>query len=196
MRKLFALFMLTMILVGCGSGAADTASYESRINELEKQLDDANNKIAELESDKGDVADKQETSETPASEPVDSSSNEINGLNVSINNLEALTINTYDGEKNVLRVDFTLTNNGSNVASFDTVLDIKAFQDAVQLDKVFDTETTGEYGDNSFKEIKTGGKVDISMLFETKSTSPIDLELSELLSFDDKVINLGTYNFK
>lgn len=192
MKKIFALVLLGMTLVGCGSTeTVDVSSYEQKISELEKQLEEANSKIAELEAS---------TTTEKVDEVVDvaeqEGSNSIKGLTVAVTNMEALTIDTYEGQKDVLKVDFDFTNNSQEAATFDGVLDMKAFQDAVELSKVFSTATTGEAGDNSFKEVRPGGTITISVLFETKSKTPIELEVSELFSFDDQVVKLGTYEFK
>lgn len=194
MKKIFVI-ALSLLLVGCSSTSqsVDVSKYEEKIADLEKQLDEANNKIKELES-------VQVTTDTPTSEkesiPVANSENNIKGLTVTATNMEAMTIDTYEGQKDVLKVDFVFTNNSEEATTFDSMLNMKAFQDAVELNKVFSTETTGEFGDNSFKEIRPGGTVSISVLFETKSNTPIEVEVTELFSFDDAVIKLGTYDFK
>lgn len=194
MKKIFVI-ALSLLLVGCSSTSqsVDVSKYEEKIADLEKQLDEANNKIKELES-------VQVTTDTPTSEkesiPVANSENNIKGLTVTATNMEAMTIDTYEGQKDVLKVDFVFTNSSEEATTFDSTLNMKAFQDAVELNKVFSTETTGEFGDNSFKEIRPGGTVSISVLFETKSNTPIEVEVTELFSFDDAVIKLGTYDFK
>ena len=197
MKKAFVI-ALSLMLVGCSSASqsVDVSKYEEKISSLEKQLEDANNKIKELES--GQVTNS--TIDTPVSEKdssqVSNNENSIKGLSVVATSMEAMTIDTYEGSKNVLRVDFDFANNSEETATFDGILNMKAFQDAVELNKVFNTETTGEYGDNSFKEVRPGGTISICILFETKSNNPIEVEVTELFSMDDTIIKLGTYEFK
>ncbi len=194
MKKAFVI-ALSLMLVGCSSTSqsVDVTKYEEKISSLEKQLEEANNKIKELES--GQVVTNTSNSEKDDT-PVSNSENNIKGLTVVSTKMEAMTIDTYEGQKNVLRVDFDFTNNSEETATFDGMLNMKAFQDAVELNKVFNTETTGEYGDNSFKEVRPGGTISISILFETKSNNPIEVEVTELFSMDDIIIKLGTYEFK
>lgn len=194
MKKAFVI-ALSLMLVGCNSTSqsVDVTKYEEKISSLEKQLEEANNKIKELES--GQVVTNTSNSEKDDT-PVSNSENNIKGLTVVSTKMEAMTIDTYEGQKNVLRVDFDFTNNSEETATFDGMLNMKAFQDAVELNKVFNTETTGEYGDNSFKEVRPGGTISISILFETKSNNPIEVEVTELFSMDDIIIKLGTYEFK
>ena len=194
MKKAFVI-ALSLMLVGCSSTSqsVDVTKYEEKISSLEKQLEEANNKIKELES--GQVVTNTSNSEKDDT-PVSNSENNIKGLTVVSTKMEAMTIDTYEGQKNVLRVDFDFTNNSEETATFDGMLNMKAFQDAVELNKVFNTETTGEYGDNSFKEVRPGGTISISILFETKSNNPMEVEVTELFSMDDIIIKLGTYEFK
>lgn len=95
---------------------------------------------------------------------------------------------TYDGKPAII-VNMNFTNNSDKTASFMTSLSSKAFQDGVELS----TAILGDYSnydvDAQMKEIKKGAAIDVQVAYElSNTTSDVEFEVEEFLSFDDKKI--------
>ena len=89
----------------------------------------------------------------------------------------------YDGNP-VIGVKYEYTNNGKENMMFDIAVSAQAFQDGVQLELAFMDECSPEY-ENSSKEIKTGATITCELYYELASESDVEIEVSELISFDD-----------
>jgi hypothetical protein len=91
---------------------------------------------------------------------------------------------TYDG-KDAIIVTYDFTNNSANAQSATVALYCKAFQDGVQLDSAY--ISGGD--DNESKDIKSGVTLSCQCSFALDNmTSPVELEISELISFSDDIV--------
>lgn len=82
-----------------------------------------------------------------------------------------------------LAVYYEFTNNSSEDASFVYSFSEQAFQNGIELDKSFFSLKDEER--NSSREIKPGVTIEVYSLFEYKDNSDVELEVSELFTFDD-----------
>ena len=95
----------------------------------------------------------------------------------------------YSG-KPVVIVKYKFTNNDKDPTSFMWTLEDKAFQDGVGLNKSYILDDSANYSsDNQTKEIKQGASIYVEVAYELNdTTSDVEIEVSELISFSDKKI--------
>ncbi len=95
----------------------------------------------------------------------------------------------YQGEK-VAIIKYKFTNNADEATAFYTAFDAEAFQDGVGLNKAYVLKDSAKYSaDNQTKAIKKGASINVEVAYELNdSKTPVDVEVKELFSFDDKVI--------
>lgn len=106
-------------------------------------------------------------------------------------------VKDYDGN-DVAVVTFVFTNNSSQGATFDYVLQAKAFQDGVEAERNYAYDVLSDKYDedgNQYKEIKPGNSINVRIAYTLNSIEkPLEVEVSELFSFDSTVIK-KTFNF-
>ena len=94
----------------------------------------------------------------------------------------------YDG-KDVLVLQYDFTNNSGEDASAMWSLAFTAFQDGVQID----TAWADDVSDNRDKTIKPGITLSCEEAFLISGKSPVELEITELITFnDEKVVTTFT----
>lgn len=95
----------------------------------------------------------------------------------------------YEGEPIVI-VKYKFTNNGEEAACFAWSLEYDAFQDGVGLNECYFADDSANYSsDNQTKEIKKGASLSVEVAYELNdSTTDVEIEVSELISFSDKKI--------
>lgn len=95
----------------------------------------------------------------------------------------------YEGEPIVI-VKYKFTNNGDEPACFAWSLEYDAFQDGVGLNECYFADDSANYSsDNQTKEIKRGSSLSVEVAYELNdSTTDVEIEVSELISFSDKKI--------
>lgn len=94
----------------------------------------------------------------------------------------------YEGNPAVV-VTFGFTNNGDEASNFMTSLSYKAFQDGVQLESAVITGDDSGNGDSQMRNVKPGAGTEVSAAYLlTSSTSPVELEIEEFMSFSDEKI--------
>ena len=95
----------------------------------------------------------------------------------------------YEGEPIVI-VKYKFTNNGDEPACFAWSLEYDAFQDGVGLNECYFADDSANYSsDNQTKEIKRGFSLSVEVAYELNdSTTDVEIEVSELISFSDKKI--------
>ena len=102
----------------------------------------------------------------------------------------------YEGNP-ALVVLMTWTNNSDETASYAWTLNADAYQDGVGLE--FGILLNSDYSDMSnakMTEIKPGVSLEVAEVFSLRDTStPVEIEISELISFDDTILESGIYNF-
>jgi hypothetical protein len=91
--------------------------------------------------------------------------------------------------KDAILVNIDFTNNSEEGASYDWSCMSKAFQDGVELGTTFLSGDDELYNENGSKEIKPGVTIDVTSVFQLDNPdSPVEVELSEIISFDDKML--------
>lgn len=102
----------------------------------------------------------------------------------------------YEG-KDVAIVKYTFTNvSDDEPASFMWSMSDKVFQGGISLEHAyFVDEDAGYDSGNQTREIKKGASIQLEVAYElTDTTSDVEVEVSELLSWDGKVVK-RTFHF-
>lgn len=106
----------------------------------------------------------------------------LGDYSVEIHDYELAT--DYNGNPAII-IGYTFTNNGEDATSGLVALSDIAYQNGVQLDAAIITER--DIGSDKMKDIKTGASIDLQAAFLLSSeTSPVEFEISELISFSDE----------
>ncbi len=95
----------------------------------------------------------------------------------------------YEG-KDIVIVKYSFTNNGDDPASFMFAFDETVYQDGIGLNECYVADDSANYSaDNQTKDIKPGSTLDVEVAYELNdATTDIEVEVKELISFDDKTI--------
>lgn len=95
----------------------------------------------------------------------------------------------YEG-KPIIIVKYKFTNNGDEPACFAWSLEHSAFQNGVGLNECYVAADSANYSsDNQTKEIKKGASLTVEVAYKLNdSTTAVEIEVSELISFSDKKI--------
>ena len=121
---------------------------------------------------------------TTETAPEDLSAGSLGDYNVSI--LRYDLIEDYEGSP-AIRVYFEFTNNSSENASFLFAIDAVAFQNGIELETAIVTDRVDE-DDNNMKEIKPGTTITCTEIYVLDDQSPVEVEVSELISFSDEML--------
>ena len=103
----------------------------------------------------------------------------------------------YEG-KDVVIVKYTFENlNDEDGDSFMWAMDDKVFQNGVGLNKSYFVDDSANYSsDNQSKEIRKGASIEVEVAYELNdTTTPIEVEVSELISFTDAKVT-KTFNLQ
>lgn len=92
--------------------------------------------------------------------------------------------------KSVVIVKYKFTNNDDEPIAFFTALDDNVYQNGVGLNGSYVLDESANYSaDNQTKAIKKGSSIEVEVAYELNdTTTPIEVEVSELFSFSDKKI--------
>ena len=95
----------------------------------------------------------------------------------------------YQGNP-VIIVKYEFTNNSDDSKCFSWSIDANAYQDGVELMECYLVDDSANYSsDNQLKEIKKGITLSVEVAYELENeTSDVEVEVSELISFNDKKI--------
>lgn len=96
----------------------------------------------------------------------------------------------YEG-KYVAIVKYTFTNNNDDdPTAFYIAFEDAAYQGGVGLNKAFFLAESANYNaDNQTKEIKKGSSIEVEVAYTLNdTTTDVEIEVKELISFDDKTI--------
>lgn len=95
----------------------------------------------------------------------------------------------YEGNPIVI-VKYKFTNNSNDPAAFWLSIQDNVYQNGVGLNECYLPSDSANYSsDNQMKEIKKGVTLEIEVAYELNdSTTPIDVEVEEYISFSDKKI--------
>ena len=96
----------------------------------------------------------------------------------------------YEG-KPVVIVKYVFTNvSDEDAISFSVAIDDNVYQNGIGLNSSYVVDDSADYSiDNQSKEIKAGASLDVEVAYELNdTTTPIEVEVKEWISFDDKTI--------
>ena len=95
----------------------------------------------------------------------------------------------YEGDPVVI-VKYKFTNNDDDPSSFMFSLDAQAYQDGIGLNEAYILDDSANYSsDNQSKDIKKGATLSVEVAYELNdTTTDVEIEVSELISFSDKKI--------
>ena len=116
------------------------------------------------------------------------SSDELGDYSVTIDSCRLAK--DYAGE-DVVIVKYTFTNVGNDEAtSFMFAFDHNVYQNGVGLNEAYLLKDNANYSsDNQMKEIKKGASLEVEIAYELDdTTTDIEVEVKELISFSDKTI--------
>ncbi len=102
----------------------------------------------------------------------------------------------YEG-KDIVIVLYGFTNNSDDAEAFYLAFDDTVYQDGVGLNESYFVADSANYdSSNQTKEIKSGTSLDVEVAYElNNTTSDIEVEVSELISFDESKIT-KTFSIK
>ena len=128
------------------------------------------------------------TDSTEAVERAENTDNKLGDYSVEIKS--ARLAEDYEGNPIVI-VTYEFTNNeDEDGASFSVAFDDKVFQNGVECKHEYFIDDSANYNsDNQSKDIRVGTTLDVEVAYSLNdTTTPIEVEVSELISFSDKVI--------
>jgi hypothetical protein len=96
---------------------------------------------------------------------------------------------TYDDKAAVI-VKYKFTNNSDEAANFMFAFDETVYQDGIGLNQSYFMDDSANYDSgNQTKDIKTGASIEVEVAYELNdTTTDIEVEVEELISFSDKKI--------
>lgn len=112
--------------------------------------------------------------------------------NYEVEVVDAILCKDYEGKDTVI-ITYNFTNNSSNPASFDLALDAKAYQDGIGLENAYVLEDKYEDTDTLIDvEIKPGVTKEVRKAYLLRdNVTDIEIEITELISFDDESISFA-----
>jgi hypothetical protein len=133
----------------------------------------------------------EQTSSTPAAAPAEQKQ-QSNDFKVTINDATF----SQDYEKNpVIVVDFGFTNNSDETASFMSSVNAQAFQGGVELEG-WAIGVEGLGSEMAMADLKPGASVNVQQPFVLRDESTVTVEVADMLSFDDSVIDSQEFSVK
>lgn len=175
MKKLISV-LLAMLLIVVFALFAIGSGEEETVDQGNEAVDNSvNNNVGDTE--------KQDVADTTASD-----NSTLGKYSVVIDSCRMST--DYEG-KPVVIVKYIYTNVSNDTAtSFMIAFDDNAYQGGIGLNNtVFVDDSAGYSSDNQMKEIKAGATLDVEVAYTLNdATTPIDIEIKELISFNDKTI--------
>lgn len=174
MKKLLAVTFALALLAGCTTpqGASDATSSASPATSLTAQQPETS-LSAEPAAD-----------ETPASD---------SDYVVTING--SRVAKDYK-DRPALVVDLTFTNNSDKARSFMFATRTKAFQDGVELESAMFIGDDVYDAANSMKDIKPGKSIAVQEAYVLDGDADVEIEVTELISFDDALLASATISVK
>ena len=110
---------------------------------------------------------------------------------VSIDN--AQVVKAYD-DANAICLTFTFTNNSDEAQAFGTATSVTVYQDGVEQEIAMPAESPANYG-NSMSKVKPGASITVDNVYAlANTTSPVEVEVTELFDLDQTVLAEKTFN--
>lgn len=105
----------------------------------------------------------------------------------------AKLIKDYE-DKDAVRVTYTFTNNSDEAEMFSSAVNPTVYQDGVELSMAIGKDSSDNVGNNANK-VKPGGTITVDLDYElSNTTSPVEVEVTELFDFNQTVIAEKTFN--
>lgn len=105
----------------------------------------------------------------------------------------ARVVKTYDGGDAVC-VTFTFTNDSDEAQAFGTATGVTVYQDGVEQEIAMPADSPANYG-NSLSKVKPGSSITVDGVYElANTTSPVEVEVTELFDLDGTVLAEKTFN--
>lgn len=98
----------------------------------------------------------------------------------------------YEGARSLV-VTYTFTNNSDSDTQFFTAISDKAFQNGVELESTFNVSSWNA-GNDDTKTVKTGSTITVEQGYKLVDSSPVTVEVTELLSFDKTILATETFD--
>ena len=105
----------------------------------------------------------------------------------------AQIVKTYD-DTDAVCITFTFTNNSDEAQSFGAATSVTVYQDGVQQDIAMPADSPANYG-NSLNKVKPGASITVDGVYAlANTTSPVEVEVTELFDLDNTVLAEKTFN--
>lgn len=174
MKKIIAVFAclaVALSMSACSSGGETTTSSTGN-----------GESTAPVSSSASDSSTEEASTAPVSSEAPAQDSGAVGDYNVSI--LDATLSKDYK-DKDAIIVTYDFTNNGENETSFMVAISAKAYQDGIELESaiIMDDDFSSE---DQMKNIKPGATLTVQKAYVLdNNTSPVEIEVEELISWDD-----------
>ncbi len=144
--------------------------------------------IFAMASGESDTTDSDATTQGTGIAEKDDTASNLENYRIDI--LSCRLATDYEG-KPIAIIKYAFTNNANEPASFYLTFEDKAYQNGVSLNTCYVVDDNVEYlSDNKTKEIKKGATLEIEEAYVLNdTTSDIEVEISQLFSFNDKTIS-------
>ncbi len=132
----------------------------------------------------------EDTSEDQGSGTAENSTDKSNLGNYQVDIQSCRLAKDFEG-KDVVIVKYLFKNvSSNNAAAFYIAIDESVYQNGVGLNEAFILADSANYSsDNQTKEIKKGASIEVEVAYELNdTTSDIEVEVKELISFNNTVI--------
>ena len=95
---------------------------------------------------------------------------------------------------NAICLTFTFTNNSDEAQAFGTATSVTVYQDGVQQDTAIPADSPANYG-NVLNKVKPGASITVDSVYAlANTTSPVEVEVTELFDLDQTVLAEKTFN--
>ena len=132
---------------------------------------------------------------TTSEEPVETPSEDNPSYTAEI--IGCSVVDDYEGNP-ALVIFINWTNNSEDTCAYWITMATKAFQNGIGLDTTY-LGYDSQYSDvtnATMTEVRPGTTIEVAEVFALQDTSaPVEIEISELISFDSTILESGIYNF-
>lgn len=173
-KRIVVMLMASMMVlgaVGCGGSAEEPASKQES---------------AEKEPEVKEEETSEEKKEEPAEEAVeDDGIIDFTAETFNVKYVKHEFGTDYEGNK-CLYYYYSFTNNGEENATAGIVAHVQCFQDGSECEMAITTENNDAMNNYALNEVQPGGTVEVCQTYKLKSDTEITIEVSDMLSFDNK----------
>lgn len=192
MKKLIAVsLIIVLLLCGCSAGANAPAGTDAPEGTTEQTKQPAEATTEEPTTEPTEEATPEPT-EAPALGKQENKGT-LGDFDVEI--VSATLDKTYDGNQAVV-IEFLWKNNSDKAANFMFAVSPKVFQNGIECETAI-LDTGSEFDTNAaLSDIKTGVEQKVWMAYVLQDKSKIDVEVTELISFDDNTMIVRSFDLE